>query len=417
MRATRAAILLASHLLFELVCIDASRSTDCISHMDACVSPHVCKSQQSALRQTCHYKDGVCRMTDAEQCTGSLQMMLAGSPVLQGCVCSLTDPCRTLQQLYSHCQPHWVLHADRPCLTEIAACLGDESCNRPMVPLLQECKASSCNRCTEAIRQFYSALPHSVAETLVFCECGGQDQQCQEMKALIHYGSCVGEQTQTPWTCLEALDSCFEDPSCRQVFSGFLSKCFEAEESAFDSTSDWLYLLDPDFFLGEEVECRAAFVKTVGSVLHHPCTCAGLHHHHQYKCDELKLIFQDKSLFKRSRTKDNSPHGKSHQSNTQQQPSIEPSRDLQWIAGENLIHGQSNDSSIGQQPTNESQVQQKLLSDQLLYLLIYISALMVVVLFIVSLVLHRVRRIHQAAGKPTFEEQQSKSLMLSSVII
>ncbi|XP_068069087.1 GDNF family receptor alpha-like isoform X2 [Danio rerio] len=382
MRATRAAILLASHLLFGLVCIDASRSTDCISHMAACVSPHVCKSQQSTLRQTCQFK--------------------------------------ALKNKHLEASDHkaHALHADRPCLEEIAACLGEESCNRPMVPLLQECKASSCNQCTEAIRQFYSALPHSVAETLVFCECGAQDQQCQEMKALIHYGSCVSEQTQTPWTCLEALDSCFEDASCRQVFDGFLSKCFEAEESAFDSTSDWLYLLDPDFFLGEDVECRAAFVETVGSVLHHPCTCAGLHHHHQYKCDELKLIFQDKSLFKRSRRKDSLLHGKPHEPNTQQQPSNEPSPDQQRIDGANLIHGQSNDSSNGQQATNESHVQQKLLSDQLLYLLIYISALMVLVLFIVSLVLHRVRRIHQAAGKPTFEDQQSKSLMmLSSVII
>uniref|UniRef100_A0A8C1IWT4 GDNF family receptor alpha like n=2 Tax=Cyprinus carpio TaxID=7962 RepID=A0A8C1IWT4_CYPCA len=417
MKAMKAAFLIVSHLLHQLVCIDTARSTDCISHMDACVSPHVCKSEQAVLRNICHFKDGDCHMTDAKVCKATLQMMLSRSPALGQCVCSGTDPCSTLQQLYSQCQHHWVHHTNRSCLEEIVACLGEKACNSRMVPFVQECNAYQCNpsQCREGLRQFYSALPYNVAEKLVFCDCDREDQECQQMKASLHSGSCVSDQSQTPWTCLEALDSCSEDILCRQIFSRYLSKCFGEKESAYDSTSEWLSCLDPYFFLGHDLQCRVAFVETMGSILHQPCTCDGLNHHDQYKCNELKHIFQDKSLF---RTKENFRHGgESPEINTGHQPTSETSTGQQWLSSENVRYGQFDDSSNGQRPTNESSVKQQWLSDQPFYLLIYISALMVVVLFVVSLVLHRLWRIHQAASKPTFEAHQSKSVMLSSVII
>ncbi|XP_067277986.1 GDNF family receptor alpha-like [Pseudorasbora parva] len=427
MKAMDAALLIVAHLLFQLVCLNASRTTDCTSHMDACVSKHICRSEQAVLRDVCNYKDGGCHPTDSKVCNATLQMMLNRSPSLGECVCSGADPCGILQQLYSQCQHRLarktkqieaeqkasVHHTNRSCLDETMACLGEEACNTRMVPFVQECNAYQCNpsQCRQAMRVFYSALPHNVAERLVFCDCDGEDQECQQMKASLHSGSCVSDQSQTHWTCLEALDSCSGDGSCRQIFNRYLTKCFVAEDSAFDSTSDWLNLLNPDIFLGEDLQCRAAFVETMGSILHHPCTCDGLHYHDQYKCNELKEIFQDRSLFKLSKTKKDFQQGKSLESNIGRPPTNEPS------AGETIQHGQSDDFRNGQQPTNDSSVKQQWLSDQLLYLLIYISALMVVVLFIVSLVLLRLRRVHQAAGKPHFEDHQSKSLMLSSVTI
>ncbi|KAL1263488.1 hypothetical protein QQF64_006227 [Cirrhinus molitorella] len=377
-------------------------------------------------------------MTDAKVCNATLQMMLSRSPALGQCVCPGPDPCSTLQQLYSQCQHHWAQenkhlevewqasdhkghehHTNRSCLEEIVACLGEKSCNSQMVPFVQECNAYRCNpgQCREALRQFYSALPHNVAEKLVFCDCDREDQECQQIKASLHSGSCAGDQSQTPWTCLEAIDSCSEDALCRQILSRYLSKCFGEKESAYDTTSEWLSRLDPDFFLGHDLQCRVAFVETMGSILHHPCTCDGLHHHDRYKCNELKQILQDRSLFTLSGTKENTRRGESPEFNSGQQSASETSTKQQWLSGENVRHGQVEDSSNGQQPTNGSSFKQQWLSDQLFYLLIYISALMVVVLFVVSLVLHRLWRIHKAAGKPAFEEHQSKSLMLSSVII
>ncbi|XP_043090486.1 GDNF family receptor alpha-like [Puntigrus tetrazona] len=401
--------------------------------MDACVSPHFCQSEQAVLRDICNFKDGGCHMTDAKLCNATLQMMFSRSPALGQCVCSGPDPCSTIEQLYSQCRHHWapknkqlesewqasdhkegVHQTNQSCLEEIVACLGEKSCNSRMVPFVQECNAYQCNpsQCREAVRQFYSTLPHNVAEKLVFCDCDSEDQECQQMKASLHSGSCASDRSETLWTCLEALDSCSEDTLCRQIFSRYLSKCFGEKESEHETTSEWLSRLDPDFFLGHDLQCRVAFVETMGSILHHPCTCDGLHHHDQYKCNELKHIFQDKSLFTLSGTKGYFRH----ELNTGQQPTSETNTEQQWLSGENGQHGQYDESSDGQRPNNQSSIKQQWLSDQLFYILLYISALMVVVLFAVSLILHRLWRIHQAADKPTFEAQ-SKSLMLSSVII
>ncbi|XP_052006692.1 GDNF family receptor alpha-like [Xyrauchen texanus] len=415
MRAMKAALLIVSHLLYQVICINTSTSPDCISHMDACVSPSFCRNEQVVFRNICDFKDGSCRMTDAKVCNSNLQMMLTRAPLLGECLCSGLDPCSTLQQLYSQCKHHlaqkrtelkqewqtnghsrYVRHTNRSCLEEIIACIEDEDCNRQMVPFVQAC-STQCDpsECRQAIGKFYSNLPHDVAESLVFCDCEREDPECQQMKTSIHFGSCISDEMQTPMTCLEELDSCAGDTLCRQTFNRYLSECFGAVEAPYGehSTSEWLQHLDPDFFLGEEHECRVAFVATMGSILHNPCTCDGLRHHHQHKCNELQHMFQNKSVFKFSGTQKTFKEKTSDKSSIEQQP--------------------TNQSSIEQQPTNTSSIEQQWLSDQFLYLLIYISLLMVVVLFAISLAIHRLRRIHQAAGKASFEANQTKSLMLS----
>nr|XP_055026759.1 GDNF family receptor alpha-like [Misgurnus anguillicaudatus] len=422
MKAMKAALLIVCHLMYQVVSINTSRSTVCISHMDACVSPHFCKNEQDFFSQICDLKDGSCQLTDPKICNGTLQMIMTRSPALGDCLCYTSDPCSTLQQLYSQCQQHlaqekkeleakWqasaqighVHHIGKSCLEETMACLEEEVCNRNMVPFIQACSPHKCRprRCRQAMGQFYSALPHNIAENLVFCECDTEDQECQLMKTSLHSSSCETDHTQTHLTCLEMLDNCSEDKRCRQTFTRYLSKCFGAEEVPYDdhTTSNWLQLLDPDFFLGEQHQCRVAFVATMGSVLHEPCVCDGVPHHDLHRCNELQHIFQNKSLFKLSRTKDKLPDETSVQYELTNDSSVQ--------------HQPTNDSSAGWQPTNESSAVQ--LSDQLLYLLIYISVLTVVVLLAVSLVLHRLRRLHQAAAKQqSFEAHQSKSLMLVS---
>ncbi|XP_057193187.1 GDNF family receptor alpha-like isoform X2 [Triplophysa rosa] len=400
MRAIKAALIVSC-----LLCQVVRTSTACTSHMGACVSPRFCKNEQ----------DGSGQLTDPKLCNNTLQMTLTRSPALGECLCYSSDPCSTLQQMCSQCQHHsaqenkkhdaeWQTggqidhRINRSCLEEIMACIEDEMCNRKMVPFVQACSAYHCKslQCRQAMGHFYSTLPHSRAETMVFCECDREDQECQQMKDSLHSGSCVTDESQTPWTCLEMLDSCSGDVLCRQIFNSYLSDCFGAEKAPLDhqySASDWLQLLDPDFFLGEQQQCRVAFVATMGSVLHHPCICDRLHHQDLHKCTRLQQLFQNKSLFKLSRTKETLRHKLSDEINVGPQP--------------------TNESSSEQQLTNE--LSTKLLSDQLLYLLIYISVLMVVVMFAVSLVLHRLRRLHQAAGKQQgFEAHQSKSLMLVS---
>ncbi|XP_056617378.1 GDNF family receptor alpha-like [Triplophysa dalaica] len=407
MRAIKPA-LFASYLLFQVVCT----STACTSHISACVSRRFCKNEQEFLTHICDFKDGRSQVTDPKVCNNTLQMTLTRSPALGECLCYSSVSCSTLQQMCSQCQHHlaqenkkhdaeWQTGGhkiNRSCLEEIMACIEDEMCNRKMVPFVQACSAHQCKplQCRQATGHFYSTLPLNRAETMVFCECDREDQECQEMKDSLHSGSCVTDESQTPWTCLEMLDSCTGDVLCRQRINRYLSDCFGAVEAPLDhqhSASDWLQLLDPDFFLGEQQQCRVAFVATMGSVLQNPCICDRLHHQDLHKCNRLQQLFQNKSLFKLSRTKETLRHKLSDEINVRPQP--------------------TNESSSEQQLTDESSTE--LLSDQLFYLLIYISVLTMVVLFAVSLILHRLRRLHQAAGKRQgFEAHQSKSLMLVS---
>lgn len=99
------------------------------------------------------------------------------------------------------------------------ACIEDEMCNRKIVPFVQACSADQCkpHQCRQAMGHFYSTLPHNRAEAMVFCECDREDQECQQMKDSLHSGSCVTDESQTPWTCLEMLDSCSGDVLCRLV--------------------------------------------------------------------------------------------------------------------------------------------------------------------------------------------------------
>ncbi|XP_051945807.1 GDNF family receptor alpha-like [Xyrauchen texanus] len=184
--------------------------------------------------------------------------------------------------------------------------------------------------------QFYSTLPYDLAESLVFCECEREDPECQQMKTSLHYGSCISDQSQMPLTCLDMLDSCAGDALCRQTFTRYLFECFGVVEAPFseNSTSDWLQHLDPDLFLEEEHQCRVAFVATMGSVLHNPCTCDGLRYHHQHKCNELQHMFQNKSLFKLSVTKKLFREKPSDKSSIEQQTTNGSSIQKQWLSGE-----------------------------------------------------------------------------------
>lgn len=189
----------------------------------------------------------------------------------------------------------------------------------------------------------------------------------------------------------------------RQIFNKYLSKCFGEEDTAYDSPSEWLNLINPDIFIGEDLQCRVAFVETMGSILHHPCTCDGLHHHDQYKCNELKQIFQDKSFFSKyfqrslasltvrlystwsiagivslwlmcsdlttqiaelSKTKD----FQHEELIMRRRPTNEPSAHQQCLGGETVQHGQSDDLRNRQQPTNESRLKQQWLSGELILL-------------------------------------------------
>ncbi|XP_051508213.1 uncharacterized protein LOC127414309 [Myxocyprinus asiaticus] len=147
----------------------------------------------------------------------------------------------------------------------MVACLEEEVCNSQMVPFVQAC-SPQCDPsyCRQAMSQFYSALPHDVAESLVFCECEREDPECQQMKTSLHSGSCMSDESQMPLTCLDMLDSCAGDALCRQTFARYLFECFGAVEAPFSehSTNDWLQRLWPQW-----VQCFTIHVLVMDCVI------------------------------------------------------------------------------------------------------------------------------------------------------
>ena len=71
--------------------------------------------------------------------------------------------------------------------------------------------AQQCDRCQQALQQFYSSMPRNVAEMLAMCECEASDQSCLEMKTTLHSGTC-GEHT---WICQDTVKQCVQDSHCR----------------------------------------------------------------------------------------------------------------------------------------------------------------------------------------------------------
>lgn len=93
-------------------------------------------------------------------------------------------------------------------------------------------------------------------------------------------------------------------PSCpaRKILKHFQTKCWSFEEDELCSQTDFsqdgcLELMDPGLLLGDEPECKKAFLATLGTVLHHPCSCNGVHNDYVLTCSRIHDVLHNRSLF------------------------------------------------------------------------------------------------------------------------
>ncbi|KAK1791401.1 hypothetical protein P4O66_013420, partial [Electrophorus voltai] len=263
------------------------------------------------------------------------------------------------------------------CLQEMMLCIQDEVCNRHLVPFVQSCSRPQCEdvQCRLAARRFYSGLPQNVAEMLLFCQCVKGEQDCEQVWGTLQSVSCTGAQVPLR-SCLDTLESCTRNMLCRQTFEAFLSKCFEPEDTPYSeySTTDLIHIIDLNHFLSEDKECRKAFVATVGSILQSPCTCQELYHHDLYKCNMLQQAIQNRSHFR--------------------------------------LHGAKRNASL-QTEVNKSKPGHSQFNDQLWYFLVYIFVV-VVILTAVTIIWHKLRRMHRLSKNARFNlpQDSTKSLVL-----
>ncbi|XP_037127667.1 GDNF family receptor alpha-like isoform X1 [Syngnathus acus] len=300
-------------LLVPHVCILASITThsDCAT----CISL-LSKKQKMLFISLC---EG-CQIKESEMCNLTTQAVLDKFAELQGCVCSWEED--LLAQCKSKPAPHkrstpadWQSSsfrefedAARSCTHQIRFCLSDSMCNKHLAPVLQTCMEAQCDHdsCGQEMRRFYSSVPYDLAERLVMCECDPPDVSCLQMKAAIHGNTC-GDQL---WICQEAVRRCLEEQHCRELLTSFQNKCWTSEESSCSEVtlqSECLHLMNPALILGRELDCRKAFVATLGTTLHHPCTCEQVHGADLYTCSTIHDVLHNRSHFNTHWMRDNGP--------------------------------------------------------------------------------------------------------------
>ncbi|XP_070834347.1 GDNF family receptor alpha-like isoform X1 [Chaetodon trifascialis] len=305
----------------------SSLPSDCWASVDTCMS-NLCTSELAFYGGVC--RGGGCQIKGSEVCNMTIQAALDQFPSLQGCVCAWEEElCDSIQALAAQCHRKpaaqqrrsklmdwqsssligYVHDGAGSCLDQMTVCVSDAVCNRYLAPVLQACVAEQCNRdrCQQQTQQFYVSMPHNIAEMLVMCECDASDQSCLHMKTALHSGTC-GDET---WICQETLQQCVEDSHCRDLLKSFRAKCWSSEEaqcSDSDLQKDECFSqTDPALILGEDSECKTAFLATLGTALHYPCTCKGVHNNDLLKCNMIHDVLHNRSHFMTSWKSNSSP--------------------------------------------------------------------------------------------------------------
>ncbi|XP_036978551.1 GDNF family receptor alpha-like isoform X3 [Acanthopagrus latus] len=292
--------------------------SDCLARVDICMS-ELCTAEQA-------FNDGVCRDEGCQikglgACNMTIQTALDQLPSLRGCVCTWKEEglCDSMRMLAEQCRRRpaaqqkrstamdwrsssligYVYDGAGSCSDRIAVCLSDAVCNRYLALVLGACNAAKCSHdsCQRLARQFYSSMPHNIAEMLVMCECEASDEDCVGMKTALHTGTCGDELRM----CQDTVDHCVKDGDCRDLLKTMVTKCWSSEDAQCadsDLQKDECFTqMDPARILGADSECKTAFLATLGTTLHHPCMCSGVSNDDLLMCNMIHDVLHNRSHF------------------------------------------------------------------------------------------------------------------------
>uniref|UniRef100_A0A3B4VP99 GDNF/GAS1 domain-containing protein n=1 Tax=Seriola dumerili TaxID=41447 RepID=A0A3B4VP99_SERDU len=243
----------------------------------------------------CVIQDEGCQIKGSEVCNMTIQTILDRFPSLRGCVCAWEgELCDSIQALATQCHKKpgavfsvlsaisiYIYDAAASCFDRMRVCVSDAVCNRYLAPVLQACTADPCHpeRCQQVTQHFYGGMPQNVAEMLVMCECEASDQSCLHMRTALHSGTCEDETR----ICQDTVIQCVDDSNCRYVAVLWKSYC---EQRNYLSR-----------ILGADFECKTAFLATLGTALHHPCSCRGMHNDELKTCKMIHDVLHNRSYF------------------------------------------------------------------------------------------------------------------------
>ncbi|XP_063775724.1 GDNF family receptor alpha-like [Pseudophryne corroboree] len=267
------------------------------------------------------------------------------------------------------------------CLDVATLCIGDSVCNRHLAALMKACTiiGNVCNvkDCQRTIQSFYETMPFNVSQMLAFCDCPQSHEDCQRAGDVLHSKSCTVH-TDAPMSCLRVVSSCLENELCRERFRTYQSKCWEHANRCHNNKDCLFALNKKDLTCSGSDECRAAYIGTLGTKLHTPCTCsAGLDYDNQYLCDLFSHILHGKSCLNRLTVRN--------------------------------IHASYSDTQGKQRITTDSHTSQ---SDALVYIIAYTSGI-ILISGIILLTLLQTRACRSQQKSPVPKGNASESLMTS----
>ncbi|XP_064411336.1 GDNF family receptor alpha-like [Latimeria chalumnae] len=198
-------------------------------------------------------------------------------------------------------------NSSRSCLDITLLCIGDEVCNKQLIPQIKACseKENQCNftQCQNAIRSFYDNLPLNVGKMLVFCNCNPSDARCQQAKEVLHSRPCGITEDNLP-TCVEVIHSCLDDEICRQRYEVFQSKCWGHLTKPCYNDEDCLRSINrKDATCTGDDECRAAYIGTRGTILQTKCTCNQLMQTERPLCELFYHILYNQTCYSKLKAK------------------------------------------------------------------------------------------------------------------
>ncbi|XP_077146127.1 GDNF family receptor alpha-like isoform X2 [Ranitomeya variabilis] len=191
----------------------------------------------------------------------------------------------------------------KSCLEVAALCVIDSVCNRHLAALMTACQVNgtACNvkDCKRTIRSFYETMPFNMSQMLAFCDCNESHETCHHAGDVLHSKSCTSH-SDVPVSCLHVISSCLDNELCRERYGIYQSKCWEPVSRCRNDKSCLLGLHKEDMTCSGSDECRAAYIRTLGTKLQIPCTCnSGLYNEEHHLCELFSYILHSKSCLKR----------------------------------------------------------------------------------------------------------------------
>ncbi|XP_012874512.1 PREDICTED: GDNF family receptor alpha-like [Dipodomys ordii] len=197
------------------------------------------------------------------------------------------------------------LWRSRSCWDVTRACLEDLSCNARLAAYLAACPARGgpCapRPCQAATRRFYESLPPAAAQALALCTCDPPDDHalCQQSQDALHGPRCA--RPARPRTCLQVMRSCRRDRVCRERYRTFQAACWPRVAAECQEDETCLGLLHrPGLRCSGSRGCRAAFVGTLGTALHAPCTCQAAAQSQELPCRAVQHLLRREACFRSS---------------------------------------------------------------------------------------------------------------------